>query len=94
MAELEKTQPALYSHLFDNSLPSGHEVMARIGAMQVSVSFGMSLFHTVYNIINLSIMIWMTGVYVKIVEKIIPAKKNEEEEFLSQIYRRFSGKCF
>ncbi len=81
VAELEKTQPALYSHLFDNSLPSGHEVMARIGAMQGSVSFGMSLFHTVYNIINLSIMIWMTGVYVKIVEKIIPAKKNEEEEF-------------
>lgn len=26
-------------------------------------------------------MIWMTGLYVKIVEKIIPAKKNEEEEF-------------
>lgn len=81
VSEIEMTQPELYNHLFDNTLPANHPVVAQIGAMQVSVSFGMSLFHTVYNIINLSIMIWMTGLYVKVVEKIIPAKKNEEEEF-------------
>lgn len=81
VSEIEMTQPELYNHLFDNSLPANHPIVAQIGAMQVSVSFGMSLFHTVYNIINLSIMIWMTGLYVKVVEKIIPAKKNEEEEF-------------
>ncbi|MDE5900971.1 MAG: Na/Pi cotransporter family protein [Muribaculaceae bacterium] len=81
VSEIEMTQPDLYNHLFDNSLPANHPIVAQIGAMQVSVSFGMSLFHTVYNIINLSIMIWMTGLYVKVVEKIIPAKKNEEEEF-------------
>ncbi|MDE5971548.1 MAG: Na/Pi cotransporter family protein [Muribaculaceae bacterium] len=81
VSEIETTQPELYNHLFDNTLPANHPVVAQIGAMQVSVSFGMSLFHTVYNIINLSIMIWMTGLYVKVVEKIIPAKKNEEEEF-------------
>lgn len=81
VSEIETSQPELYNHLFDSSLPNNHPVIAQIGAMQVSVSFGMSLFHTIYNIINLSIMIWMTGLYVKIVEKIIPAKKNEEEEF-------------
>ena len=81
VSEIEMTQPELYNHLFDNSLPANHPIVAQIGDMQVSVSFGMSLFHTVYNIINLSIMIWMTGLYVKVVEKIIPAKKNEEEEF-------------
>ena len=49
--------------------------------MQFSVSFGLSMFHTVFNLINLSIMIWLTGVYVKIVEKLIPAKHKEDEEF-------------
>ncbi len=49
--------------------------------MQFSVSFGLSMFHTVFNLINLSIMIWLTGMYVKIVEKLIPAKHKEDEEF-------------
>ncbi len=81
VGQIEQSEPDLYNHLFDNSLPAGHPVLAQIGAMQVSVSFGMSLFHTVYNIINLAVMIWFTNLYVKIVERIIPAKKNEEEEF-------------
>ncbi|MDE5913754.1 MAG: Na/Pi symporter, partial [Muribaculaceae bacterium] len=51
VSEIETTQPELYNHLFDNTLPANHPVVAQIGAMQVSVSFGMSLFHTVYNII-------------------------------------------
>ena len=49
--------------------------------MQVSVSFGLSIFHTVFNLINLSIMIWLTGVYVKIVEWIVPAKHQGDDEF-------------
>lgn len=39
------------------------------------------MFHTVFNLINLAIMIWFTGLYVKIVEKLIPAKHKEDEEF-------------
>ncbi len=78
---LEATDPQLYNSLFDGSLPNGHPVLAQIGAMQFSVSFGMSLFHTVFNLINLSIMIWLTGVYVKIVEKLVPVKHKEDEEF-------------
>jgi phosphate:Na+ symporter len=49
--------------------------------MQVSVSFGLSMFHTVFNLINLSIMIWLTKVYVKIVEVLVPAKHAGDDEF-------------
>lgn len=78
---LEATQPEIYNSLFDGSLPNGHPIWAQIGSMQFSVSFGMSMFHTVFNLVNLSIMIWLTGLYVKIVEKLVPAKHKEDEEF-------------
>ena len=78
---IELTQPDLYNHLFDNSLPAGHEVMRQIATMQTSVSYGLSVFHTVFNLVNLSIMIWLTNVFVKIVVALIPAKKGDEEEF-------------
>ena len=78
---LEQTDPDLYNHLFDNSLPAGHDVLQRIAALQLSVSFGLSIFHTSFNLVNVSIMIWLTKVYVKIVEKLVPNKNKEEEEF-------------
>lgn len=78
---IEMTQPDLYNHLFDNSLPAGHEVMCNIAVMQTSVSYGLSLFHTVFNLVNLAIMIWLTNVYVKIVMALIPGKKGDDEEF-------------
>ncbi|MBR4962928.1 MAG: Na/Pi cotransporter family protein, partial [Muribaculaceae bacterium] len=49
---------------------------------QTSVSYGLSLFHTIYNIINVTVMIWFVNVYVKIVSTVIKQKKTgEEEEF-------------
>lgn len=78
---LEHSNPELYNHLFDNSLPAGHDVLTRIAAMQLSVSFGLSIFHTIFNLVNLSIMIWFTQLYVKIVERIVPSKHKEDEEF-------------
>lgn len=78
---IEATQPDIYNHLFDNSLPEGHDVVAKVATLQQSVSIGLSIFHTVFNLINLSIMIWFTGLYVKIVEKLVPAKHKEDEEF-------------
>ncbi len=78
---LEHSNPELYNHLFDNSLPAGHDVLVKIAAMQLSVSFGLSIFHTIFNLVNLSIMIWFTKLYVKIVERLIPAKHKEDEEF-------------
>ena len=78
---IEKTQPDVYDHLFDNSLPQGHEVIAKVSELQQSVSIGLSVFHTVFNLINLAIMIWFTNLYVKIVCKLVPAKHKEDEEF-------------
>ena len=78
---IELTQPELYNHLFDNSLPAGHDVIRKIASMQTSVSYGLSVFHTVFNVVNLSVMIWMTNIVVKILMALIPTKKGDEEEF-------------
>ncbi len=88
VTNLEATAPELYNHLFDNSLPAGHEVIARIAAMQLSVSFGLSIFHTTFNLVNLSIMIWLTNVYVKIVEAIVPSKHKDDDEFTLKFISR------
>ncbi len=79
--ELEAIDPQLYNSIFDNSLPAGHPVLMKIAQMQFSVSFGLSMFHTIFNLVNVTIMIWLTGFYVKVVEKLIPAKHTGDEEF-------------
>ena len=78
---LEQTQPGLYDSYFAGTLPAGHSVLAKVGALQFSVSFGLSMFHTVFNLINVFIMIWLTGLYVKIVERLVPKKHKEDDEF-------------
>ncbi len=85
---LEVTDPDVYNNLFNNALPQSHPsygrvtaAVARLGAMQVSASIGLSLFYTIYKIINVSIMIWFTNQYVKIVEWLVPARNKGEEEF-------------
>lgn len=88
VTSLEVTNPDLYNHLFDNSLPAGHEVIAKIAAMQMSVSFGLSLFHTTFNLVNLSVMIWFTKLYVKIVEALVPTKHRDDEEFTLKFISR------
>ncbi len=79
--ELEAKDPQLYNSIFDNSLPAGHPVLMKIAQMQFSVSFGLSMFHTIFNLVNVAIMIWLTGFYVKVVEKLVPAKHTGDEEF-------------
>jgi len=78
---LEATSPELYNHLFDNSLPASHEVIKNIALMQMSVSFGLSIFHTTFNLVNVTVMIWLTSLYVKIVEWLIPSKNRDDEDF-------------
>ncbi len=84
---IEKTDPEIYNNLFNN-IPSDHpraqEITAaqhQVETLQQSVSIGLAVFHTVFNLINLAIMIWLTGLYVKVVERIVPAKHKEDEEF-------------
>ena len=84
---IQQTDPEIYNNLF-NTLPSDHprfgEITAaqqRVETLQQSVSIGLAVFHTVFNLINIAIMIWLTGLYVKIVERLVPAKHKEDEEF-------------
>ncbi|MDR3252704.1 MAG: Na/Pi cotransporter family protein [Tannerella sp.] len=51
-------------------------------AAEVAVSFGLSLFHTLFNIVNIFLMIWFVNLYVKICSYCIKQKKvSDEEEF-------------
>jgi len=81
VTNLEHTNPDIYNHLFDNSLPNGHDAVRQVGVMQTSVSFGLSIFHTTFNLVNVSIMIWLTSLYVKIVEWLVPSKNRDDEDF-------------
>lgn len=78
---LQTNDPAAYNNLFTNTTLDAESSSAKIAYMQNSVSFGLSIFHTSFNIVNVFIMIWFTNLYVKIVEKLIPSKHKEEEEF-------------
>ena len=78
---IEATDPDTYNHLFDGSLPAGHPILAQVAAMQQSVSIGLSIYPTLFCLTNLMIMIWFTKLYVKIVERIIPSRTKEDEEF-------------
>jgi len=83
--DLQTSNPYIYNQLYAGALPTSDGEILRhqtiISQLQVSVSFGLSIFHTVFNLINLSIMIWLTRVYVKIVEFLVPARHNGDDEF-------------
>ena len=85
---LERTDPTVYNNLFSNSLPETHpaygrvtDAAAKVIAMQASASICLSLFYTIYKFINLSVMIWFTKFYVKVVEWIVPARRSSDDEF-------------
>lgn len=83
--DLKANNPDIYNQLYTSSLPTANGEILRhqtiISQLQISVSFGLSIFHTVFNLVNLSIMIWLTKVYVKIVEFLVPARHNGDDEF-------------
>lgn len=85
VSNLQATDPGVYNQVMATGVPTDDGVVLHhrsvIAQMQVSVSFGLSIFHTVFNLINMSIMIWLTNVYVKIVEILVPAKHSGDDEF-------------
>ena len=65
-----------------NSVKSGASIDE--GALmreQVAMSIGMTMFHTIFKLCNLLIMIWFTKLYVKLLNAIIKSRKKEDEEF-------------
>lgn len=80
---VDSTDPAIINALNDGTLdltdPANQQLATTFAANQAYVSFGLSIFHTLFNTINICVMIWFTGLYVKIVTKLIPSKPEEEE---------------
>jgi len=54
---------------------------------QVATSYGLSLFHTTFNIINTFVMIWLVKIIARTVSYIIPKKESDEEFGLKYISR-------
>ena len=82
---LEATDPDIYNHLFNTNPPNEISErlaasQARVASLQVSVSIGLAMFHTLFNLVNVAIMIWLTQFYVKVVMWLVPSRKNEDEE--------------
>ena len=78
---LEQTSPELINQLNNGLLSPDSPEMRNFLSMQLAVSFGLSIFHTLYNLINLSIMIWFVTVYVKILTSLVKVKNKEDEGF-------------
>lgn len=80
---VDSTDPAIINALNDGTLDltdsANQQLATTFAANQAYVSFGLSIFHTLFNTINICVMIWFTGLYVKIVTKLIPSKPEEEE---------------
>jgi phosphate:Na+ symporter len=80
---VDSTDPAIINALNDGTLdltnPTNQQLATTFAANQAYVSFGLSIFHTLFDAINICIMIWLTGLYVKIVTKLIPSKPTEED---------------
>jgi len=65
-----------------NSMKNGGSVeSSALLQEQVAMSIGMTMFHTIFKLCNLLIMIWFTKLYVKLLNVIIKSKKKEDEEF-------------
>ncbi|OPZ31873.1 MAG: Na+/Pi-cotransporter [Bacteroidetes bacterium ADurb.BinA174] len=47
---------------------------------QAATSYGLSLFHTMFNVSNVFVMIWFVNLYEKICLKVIRHRKGEEED--------------
>ena len=65
-----------------NSVKGGASIEGNALAQeQVAMSIGMTMFHTIFKICNLLIMIWFTKLYVKLLNALVKSKKKEDEEF-------------
>ena len=68
----------------DKELTDPHLIALRahLQSLQVSVSYGLSLFHTLFNVCNILVMIWFVKLYVRICSVLIKSsRENEDEEF-------------
>ena len=79
LENIETTNPALYEQVINGNGPE--EILNEIVNLQFAVSFGLSIFHTSFNIVNVTVMIWLTNWFVKVTNFFIKTKHKEDEEF-------------
>ena len=65
--------------------PDQLELKSQYEAYQLSTSYGLSLFHTMFNIINSFLMIWFVKSIAKFVTFCLPQKSSDEEYKLTYI---------
>ena len=82
---IKNTDPAIINQISEMQEKPTDPALAAISSqyqsLQVSVSYALSLFHSVFNIINVLIMGWFVNAYVFIVTRVIKQKKHDDEEF-------------
>ncbi|MEZ7947612.1 MAG: Na/Pi cotransporter family protein [Macellibacteroides fermentans] len=82
LANLDPRTISLITSNAELTDPKLVELQKQLLSLQVSVSYGLSLFHTMFNILNVSIMIWFVKFYVYVCSAVIkPKNVAEEEEF-------------
>ncbi|MCC8145702.1 MAG: Na/Pi cotransporter family protein [Bacteroidales bacterium] len=85
---LELTDPETFKAVTSgttNLTTAQAAVKTQMLSLQTSVSYGLSLFHTMFNITNVLLMIWFVKLYVVICTKLIPNKDSDEEFQLKYI---------
>jgi len=55
-------------------------IQQKVMSLQIAVSYGLSLFHTLFNICNVFLMIWFVHVFEKICNFVIKSKSDGEKE--------------
>ncbi|MCD7711943.1 MAG: Na/Pi cotransporter family protein [Firmicutes bacterium] len=82
---LSTLDPATITLITSNAELADPELAAlqkELPPLQVSVSYGLSLFHTLFNITNVCLMVWFVNLYLKICSALIkPKSVQDEEEF-------------
>ena len=80
---IDTTDPAIINALNDNTLdmsnPENVDLSRQFDHMQFSVSYALSMFHTVFHIVNLGVMIWFPNAYVYIVTNCVKTQNDDEE---------------
>ena len=65
---------------FPNPAAAGFSVTEPDGATGTAALYGLSMLHTLFNLINTIILVWFTGLIAKIVTKLVKEPENKEEK--------------
>ncbi|MDL2278163.1 Na/Pi cotransporter family protein [Parabacteroides sp. OttesenSCG-928-G07] len=86
---LSTLSPETISLLNSNATITDPHILAlqkQLMSLQVSVSYALSLFHTIFNILNVCIMIWFVKFYVYVCSALIKPKKGADAEEFQLTY--------